>query len=608
LQEFQTSLEIPSHYLLKHIGSSGPSVNSDICRIAGIGSKQRQATEIASHALPGLSSWADNASKASISRGTSDSLNMNRESTTSISAGLAWEATCCCQQSGFRTLSVLTGVLGILLIEWTGKPLGHTKCDVENCTKKTVPSVSITYYGPSWISNLATRFSLRMFSPPSVSLTFPRILPPDAEIFVSIRMGNASRLRELLIEGRASVADVLAPYGISTLLLANLHGQAEIAQLLLSAGASRVPPVNIDCPGVHMHRFWNNYSSQDCRISSSEILRDYIYQHSSPHDRVPSGLGYHMITDNSFTRLHKSILGLTCETIESVLPICTDEIDSIDSLARSALHLASYQGNSKAIQLLLAQGASPDIKDQYGKAPLHIVAALGSYSATKALIDGGADLEVRDQFEGTPLHHASIMGHHNIVELLVDSGSDIDAITCHLETPIRQAILTDKIEVVQFLHKRGAALTLEDNCGCYALQKSVWFNAYRVLRYFLGLQLRVDQRHKSRGSILHTLADNGDALTMSIFLEVKHSSLANLYPAEADSRGWTATDYLTRRTNADKLREPFERVLEHVRHAHQRSEIASFESLELMKDPFQKVHEVEGDDVFSDALEIQVQA
>lgn len=607
MQEFQTSLEIPSPHLLKLIESSGPSLNSDTCRIPGIDSKQRQATEVACHALPGLSPWADNASEASTSRGTSDSLNKNRESTSSLSAGPTLETTCCCQQSGSRTLSVLTGVLGILLIEWTGQPLGQTECDVENCTKKTVPSVSITYYGPSWIFNLATRFSLRMSSPPSVSLTFPRILPPDAEIFVSIRVGNANRLRDLLIEGRASVADVLAPYGISTLLLANLHGQTEIAQLLLSAGASRVPPVNIDCPGIHMHRFWSNYSSQDCRILSSEILCDYLYQHSSPHSRGSPGLGYHTITDKSFTRLHKCILGLTCETIETVLPTCTDEIDAVDSLARSALHLASYQGNSKAIQLLLAQGANPDIKDQYGKSPLHIVAALGSYSATKALIDGGADLEVRDQFESTPLHHASIMGYHNIVELLVDSGSDIDATTCHLETPIRQAILTDRIEVVQFLHQRGAALTLEDNCTTYALQKSVWFNAHRVLRYLLNLQLRVDQRHMSRGTILHTMAANGDALTMSIFLEVKHSSLAKLNETEVDSRGWTAMDYLECRKNVDELRDPFRRVLDHVRIARQRSATVSFELFDLMKDSFQRIQEVEEDDVFSDALEIQVQ-
>jgi ankyrin repeat protein len=504
-------------------------------------------------------------------------------------------------------MKVLTGVLGILLIEWTGQPLGHTECDVENCAERVTPSVSVTYYGPGWITNLATRLSLRISSPPSVSLTFPRILPPDAEIFVSIRMGNIDRLKHLLIEGRGSVADVLAPYGISTLLLAHLHGQTEIAQLLLSAGASRVPPVNIDCPGSHMHKFWSNYSSQDYRISSSDILCDYVYQHSSPRDQVSSGLGSYTISDKSFTRLHKCILGLTYDPIEAVLPTCTDEIDVTDSLGRSALHFASYRGNFTAIELLLIQGANPNLKDRYGKAPLHIVTSFGSYSATKALIAGGADLEVRDQFESTPLHHASIMGYHNIVELLLDAGSNIDAMNCILETPIRQAILTDSIEVVQLLHQRGAALALDDNCGAYAMLKSVWCNAHRVLQYLQGLQLRVDQRHKTRGSILHTLADNGDSLTMQIFLDVKHSSLAKVDPAEVDARGWTAMDYLERRKNVDELREPFQRVLEQVKLTRQRGEALSFKSLELLKGPFERIQEVDEDDVFSDALEMQVE-
>jgi len=118
------------------------------------------------------------------------------------------------------------------------------------CIKETIPRVSITYYGPSWITTLATRFNLRMSCPPFVSLSFPRILPPDTEIFICIRTGNIDWIKDLLIEGQGSVADILASYGISTLLLAIIYRQAEVYQLLLSAGVSRVPPVNIICPRV----------------------------------------------------------------------------------------------------------------------------------------------------------------------------------------------------------------------------------------------------------------------------------------------------------------------------------------------------------------------
>jgi hypothetical protein len=437
---------------------------------------------------------------------------------------------------------------------------------------------------------------------PSISISFSRILARDTEIFIYIRTGNIDRIKDLLIEAEGPAADALAPYSISALLLARIHGQAEVYQLLLSAGASQVPPVNIICPKAHLIKFWSNYISQDYGLSSSDIVRYYVYQHSSPHADVMSGLGDFTMSETfSFSRLRKSTLGLTCESLR------IDEIDATDSMGRTALHLAAYQHNIKAIRILLVRGADPNIKDQYGKAPLHNVAATGSYLATEALILGGADLEVRDQFDCTPLHHPSLIGNHRVVELFVDSGSNIDALNCHLETPIKQAKLTDSIEAVQLLHQRVAAFNFEDDCGTYALQKSIWFNCHRVFRYLIGVQMRVDQRHKSRGTILHMLAEMGDSLTMEFFLEITHPSLAKLDPAEARSGGWTAMDHLEFRTNAEELREPFLRILAHVKVAQQRYQRVSHPSFYITKDPVHVVEEADEDDVFSEALEFQLQ-
>ncbi|CZR53566.1 uncharacterized protein PAC_03445 [Phialocephala subalpina] len=520
------------------------------------------------------------------------------------------ESQCSCQKSGFRTLGLLTGILGMLLIEWTGQVLGNSNCDHQECTKRAPSSLTITYYGPSWMVNVATRCSLRLASPPSLSLSFPRIRPPDAEIFVGIRTGNSEYIKSLLIEGRGSVADVMAPYGFSTLLLAILHRRADVYQLLLSAGASRVPQIHLTCPVEQLDRFWTDYVSQEYEMSASDVLLDYTYQLGSlPHNQLFSGHGRDSLQTtilhyHSLTRLHKSTIGLTSENLEEVIPFSRGEIDAPDSLGRTALHFAAYQCNFEAAELLLKHEANPDLIDHHGKAPLHVAAGLGSIPIIKALINSRCDLEIRDQFGNTPVHLACLLGHVHTVELLLDAGANVEALNAHGETPVRQTILNDRIELTQLLHQRGAAFHGSNiyACGCNPIIKAVWFNSHKAFRFLVSLHMRVDQKHKSGRTLLHTLADNGDHLTMQLFLEVTHPSLARLDVDELDSRGWTAMDYLKSRRDSDELMESFLKVVEHVQQARA---LQAARSKEIFTPNQKVVLEPEEQEVFFDAVESQ---
>lgn len=263
-------------------------------------------------------------------------------------------------QYGFHVIRLVRGTFGRLLIEWTGQKSCNGNCEAKNCTAQRIPSLSVAYYGPCWTANIAIRLGVRMSSPPCATLSFPQVLPPDADIFVCIRIGDIERLKTLLVEGRASVADVLAPYGISTLSLALIYQQSEVYQLLLSAGASRIPLTSMTLPDSYSDScwsFWDQYASQNYCISASDILRDFIAQmDAKSHSKLLSKAEqYPNLERDSFTRIHKSTLGLTSEALEAVLLDCHDEIDIPDSMGRTALHLAAYQCNEKPLRLLMAQ-------------------------------------------------------------------------------------------------------------------------------------------------------------------------------------------------------------------------------------------------------------
>jgi hypothetical protein len=111
--------------------------------------------------------------------------------------------------------------------------------------------------------------------------------------------------------------------------------------------------------------------------------------------------------------------------------------------------------------------------------------------------------------------------------------------------------------------------------------------------------MRVDQKHYKRKTILHTLADNGDARTMDLFLGISYSSLGALNPADVDDTGYTPMMYLESRNNAEELREPFQRVLELVESARR-----SCGDFTIDTNPLKEKSEIdEDDDIFMDAVE-----
>jgi ankyrin repeat protein len=88
------------------------------------------------------------------------------------------------------------------------------------------------------------------------------------------------------------------------------------------------------------------------------------------------------------------------------------------------------------------------------------------------------------------LHHASFQGHAQTAEQLVNAGADIKVENCVGEAPLRCAVFSNSLDIIKFLHQRGAALTLRDRWGSTAPLNAVLFNTDDVLRYLLSLGLK----------------------------------------------------------------------------------------------------------------------
>jgi CDP-diacylglycerol--serine O-phosphatidyltransferase len=96
----------------------------------------------------------------------------------------------------------------------------------------------------------------------------------------------------------------------------------------------------------------------------------------------------------------------------------------VNAGGRSLLMVAVEESNLPAVELLLARGASPDLRDGQGLTALALAAGMGFQEAVEVLLAAGADPNVRDAGGATALDLAEEHGSHDIVAALLRGGGE----------------------------------------------------------------------------------------------------------------------------------------------------------------------------------------
>ena len=175
-----------------------------------------------------------------------------------------------------------------------------------------------------------------------------------------------------------------------------------------------------------------------------------------------SGL-FKAVIDHDLTALKKAIAE-------------TSDVDLRDSHGRTALHVAAYTADHKAMRLLVNAGANPNALEQDRYDIVTIAAVANDLPGLRLALELGASpANITSRYDGTALIAAAHLGHVEVVQTLVDAGAPLDHVNNLNWTALIESIVlgdggSRHTATLKVLVDAGVNVNLADSYGRSPLQ------------------------------------------------------------------------------------------------------------------------------------------
>lgn len=129
---------------------------------------------------------------------------------------------------------------------------------------------------------------------------------------------------------------------------------------------------------------------------------------------------------------------------------------------------AAGTGNRAVVNMLLANGADPNVVDDNGNTPLHFAALIGDAVITDALLNRGADPNRSNNNGCFPLHYAVDSGDRSTVEVLLRREAFQNVVDNDGCTPLHRAVMNNDQGMIDLLVRAGSDLDWVGPCNLTA--------------------------------------------------------------------------------------------------------------------------------------------
>ena len=158
--------------------------------------------------------------------------------------------------------------------------------------------------------------------------------------------------------------------------------------------------------------------------------------------------------------------------VESTPEVGPDESAARSELAQkripfteAAFRKAVEEGDTGAVELFLAAGMDPEVRDTAGRTVLINAASRGSNNISKKLLGEGADVNARDAAGSTALMESAEGDHKDTTKVLLENGADVNQSDNAGRTALIRAAARGHSEIVRILINKGARIDVRDRDG-----------------------------------------------------------------------------------------------------------------------------------------------